>query len=181
MAGRVTRHGLAVDRRLAAFIEDAALPGSGVAAGAFWAGLAAAVAGLGPAGRALLARRDDLQALIDGWHVARRGQAHDPVAYQAFLREIGYLLPEGPDFKVETANVDAEIGAISGPQLVVPVNNARFALNAANARWGSLYDALYGSDALGDLPAGKGYDPARGARVVAWARAHLDAVAPLAG
>ncbi|MDP2739444.1 MAG: malate synthase G [Pseudorhodobacter sp.] len=181
MHERVMRHGLAVDRRLAAFIEDAALPGSGVAPGAFWAGLAAAVAGLGPINRALLARRDDLQRQIDGWHVARRGQTHDPVAYQAFLREIGYLLPEGPDFKVETANVDAEIGAISGPQLVVPVNNARFALNAANARWGNLYDALYGSDALGDLPAGKGYDPARGARVVAWARAHLDAVAPLAG
>ncbi|KUJ76811.1 malate synthase G [Ruegeria marisrubri] len=180
MSGREIRGGLQVDPQLAEFIEARALPGTGVEASAFWAGLARMVAELGPRNRELLAKREKIQSQIDAWHLARRGQEHDPVAYEAFLREIGYLVDEGPDFCVETENVDPEIAAIPGPQLVVPITNARFALNAANARWGSLYDALYGTDAMGDLPQGGGYDAARGARVIAWAKAFLDEAAPLA-
>lgn len=176
---RIDRHGLGVDSGMVGFIEGQALPGTGVAPDRFWAGLAAAAAAFGPQTRALLAVRADLQAKIDSWHVARRGRAHDPAEYAAFLADIGYLVPEGPAFQIETTGCDAEIALLPGPQLVVPVSNARFALNAANARWGSLYDALYGSDALGDLPPKGGFEAARGARVVAWGRAHLDAVAPL--
>ena len=181
MVGRVDRAGLQVDERLAAFVESQALPGTGVTADRFWSGLSATVDELMPVNRRLLAVREDMQAAIDAWHLARRGQDHDAAAYEAFLRGLGYLLPEGPDFEVSTANVDPEIAQMAGPQLVVPVMNARYALNAANARWGSLYDALYGTDAMGDLPAGKGFDPKRGERVIAWARAHLDTVVPLAG
>ncbi|MEM8632839.1 MAG: malate synthase G, partial [Pseudomonadota bacterium] len=126
-------------------------------------------------------KREEIQAKLDTWHVARRGQPHDAGAYAEFLKEIGYLVPQGPDFALETVGVDLEIAAVPGPQLVVPITNARYALNAANARWGSLYDALYGTDAMGDLPASGGYDAARGARVVAWARDHLDKAAPLGG
>jgi len=180
MVNRVKRSGLQVADTLAAFVETRALPGTGVDADAFWAGFAAIVNDLGPKNRALLERREELQQAIDSWHIDRRGQVFDADAYQAFLREIGYLVPEGADFAIDTANVDPEIAMIPGPQLVVPIMNARYALNAANARWGSLYDALYGTDALGDLPGGKGYDPARGARVVAWAKAFLDDAVPLA-
>lgn len=180
MGDRVTRSGLQVDIRLAAFVEKQALPGSGVDAGVFWAGLAAAVARLDPETRAALARRAELQGQIDAWLRARRGQPHDPAATRAFLADIGYLVPEGPAFTIDTANTDPEIAAIAGPQLVVPVTNARYALNAANARWGSLYDALYGTDALGDAPPPGPYDPARGARAVAWGRAFLDDTVPLA-
>mgnify|MGYP003536796750 CR=1 FL=1 len=179
MADRMERAGLAVAADLVRFIEGRALPGTGVTPEAFWRGLAGIVRDLGPANRALLDRRDALQNQIDAWHVARRGKPHNAEAYEAFLRAIGYIVPEGPDFMIETEKTDPEIAAIAGPQLVVPVMNARYALNAANARWGSLYDALYGTDALGDLPAGKGFDRVRGARVVAWGRAHLDQVAPL--
>ena len=181
MTIRLDRNGLAVDARMVAFVEERALPGTGIDAARFWAGLSDLIHRLGPKNRALLARREALQAQIDDWHRTRRGQAQDPAAYRAFLTDIGYLVPEGPDFTIETTGTDVEIAATPGPQLVVPVMNARYALNAANARWGSLYDALYGTDALGDLPSGKGYDPARGARVVAWAKAHLDRAAPLAG
>ncbi len=181
MTGRMDRDGLQVDARLVAFVETHALPGTGVEADAFWSGLAGALADLAPRNRALLARREELQAQIDGWYRARKGQPFDAAAHEAFLREIGYLLPEGPDFTAETTQVDPEIAAIPGPQLVVPVMNARYALNAANARWGSLYDALYGTDALGDAPPAGGFDGARGTRVVAWAKAFLDDAVPLQG
>ncbi|MEO9515276.1 MAG: malate synthase G [Paracoccaceae bacterium] len=177
----VERSDLNVAPELAAFIEDQALPGTGVASADFWAGFSALVHDLGPKNRDLLAKREEMQAQIDAWHVARRGQPHDAAEYTAFLKEIGYLLPEGPEFEIETANVDPEIATIPGPQLVVPIMNARFALNAANARWGSLYDALYGTDALGDLPSAGGYDAARGARVIAWAKGFLDDALPLQG
>jgi len=179
MTDFVNKAGLNVAAELATFVEDAALPGTGVSADAFWTGFSDIVHELGPKNRALLAKRSDIQAQVDAWHFARRGQDHDAVAYTDFLKKIGYLVPEGAPFSIDTANVDPEIAMLPGPQLVVPIMNARFALNAANARWGSLYDALYGTDALGDLPTGKGYDAERGSRVIAWARGHLDQAAPL--
>ena len=172
--------GLSVAQELYDFIESDALDGLTVSAAQFWDGLSELAHELGPKNRDLLAQRADIQGKIDEWHIARRGQAHDAEAYQGFLKEIGYLVPEPVDFSVTTQNVDPEIAATPGPQLVVPIMNARYALNAANARWGSLYDALYGTDALGDLPASGGYDAARGARVIDWAKAYLDQVAPLA-
>ena len=172
--------GLSVAQELYDFIESDALDGLTVSAAQFWDGLSELAHELGPKNRDLLAQRSDIQGKIDEWHIARRGQAHDAEAYQDFLKEIGYLVPEPVDFSVTTQNVDPEIAATPGPQLVVPIMNARYALNAANARWGSLYDALYGTDALGDLPASGGYDAARGARVIDWAKAYLDQVAPLA-
>ncbi len=181
MTDRIESFGLQVARPLYDMIEREALPGTGVTSQTFWQGLSTLIHDFGPRNQALLDKRDALQAQIDAWHQGRKGQPHDADAYTAFLREIGYLLPEGPDFQVETANVDPEIASIPGAQLVVPVMNARYALNAANARWGSLYDALYGTDAMGDAPQAGGYDDARGARVIAWARTFLDQVAPLAG
>ena len=179
MTKRVETHGLQVARELWDFIEGEALPGTGVASEAFWAGLSKLAHEYGPRNRELLATRETMQTQIDDWHKARKGKPHDAAAYKAFLTEIGYLVPEGPDFEIETANVDPEISLTPGPQLVVPIMNARFALNAANARWGNLYDAFYGTDALGDLPSGKGYDPERGARVIAAAKAFLDEAVPL--
>jgi malate synthase len=180
MTQRTDKNGLQVADELVRFIETQALPGTGVENDKFWAGFSNLVHGLGPKNRDLLQVREDMQAKIDAWHKDRAGQAHDAAAYTAFLREIGYLVPEGPAFSIDTAGVDPEIASVPGPQLVVPITNARFALNAANARWGSLYDAFYGTDALGDLPQGKGYDAKRGARVVAKAKAFLDEAAPLA-
>lgn len=180
MTSRQTRSGLQVDPVLADFIEGRALPGTGVTAQTFWDGLSQMVSELGPKNRAFLAKREEIQGQLDAWHVDRKGQDHDAEAYQGFLREIGYLVEEGDDFQIETANVDPEIASIPSPQLVVPITNARFALNAANARWGSLYDALYGTDAMGDLPAAGGYDEVRGARVIAWAKSFLDDAVPLA-
>ncbi|WP_386168029.1 malate synthase G [Sulfitobacter pontiacus] len=180
MIQRTDKNGLQVAAELVEFIEGAALPGTGIDAGTFWAGLSDLVHDLGPKNRALLQTREDMQAKIDSWHKERAGQAHDADAYTSFLREIGYLVPEGPAFEIDTKGVDPEIAQVPGPQLVVPITNARFALNAANARWGSLYDAYYGTDALGDLPQGKGYDADRGARVVAQAKAFLDDAVPLA-
>ncbi len=181
MAQRTERAGLQVDTILARFLEDEALPGTGISAPTFWDGFAGLLADFAPKNRALLARRDELQSKIDAWHIARRGQPHDHAAYKAFLAEIGYLLPEGPAFTIETANVDPEIAKVPGPQLVVPVTNARYALNAANARWGSLYDCLYGTDAMGSQPPAGGYERGRGARVIARARVFLDEAFPIAG
>lgn len=181
MTTRIERNGLQVSKILGDFIENHALPGTGVDTAAFWAGFANLVHDMGPKNKALLDRRADLQNQIDAWHIAHKGQAHDPEAYTIFLKEIGYLVPEGPDFKIETSQTDPEIATVPGPQLVVPITNARFAINAANARWGSLYDAFYGTDALGDLPTGRGYDAARGARVVAQAKVFLDEAVPLDG
>ena len=144
MTKRIEESGLQVASNLHELVASQIAPGTGVDAGTFWRELAAIVNDLGPRNRELLARRDALQAQLDEWHGARKGQAIDPVEYRAFLADIGYLLPEGEDFEASTAGVDAEIAQVAGPQLVVPVNNARYALNAANARWGSLYDALYG-------------------------------------
>ncbi|WP_395944424.1 malate synthase G [Brevundimonas sp.] len=174
------RAGLQVATELAALIEQEVLPGLDLDAAAFWSGTADLFARFAPENRDLLEVRDALQMRIDHWHAARRGQPYDVGASQAFLREIGYLVDEPAPFAVGTTGVDAEIATMAGPQLVVPILNARFLLNAANARWGSLYDALYGTDALGDLPAGGGYDPERGARVVARAKAFLDQAVPLA-
>ena len=174
------RAGLQVAAELAALIEQEVLPGLGLDPAGFWSGTAAVFARFAPENRALLAHRDALQARIDDWHDGRRGRPYDVAASQTFLREIGYLVEEPEPFTIGTTGVDAEIARMAGPQLVVPILNARFLLNAANARWGSLYDALYGTDALGDLPKGGGYDPERGARVVARAKAFLDEAVPLA-
>ena len=174
--------GLRVASVLKDFIETEALPASGVDAPAFWSGFAGLVSRFGPRNRALLETRDALQARIDAWHQANPARPIDQAAYTAFLREIGYLVPDPPPFAVSTAHVDPEIATIAGPQLVVPVNNARYALNAGNARWGSLYDALYGTDVIGDedgMERGRRYNPVRGKAVVARAREFLDAAAPL--
>ena len=180
MSDTVSRSTLTVSSCLAAFIEDEALAGLGLEADAFWTGTADIFARFAPENRRLLAVRDDLQTRIDAWHGARRGAPHDGAATEAFLREIGYLVDEPAPFAIGTRNVDAEVATLAGPQLVVPSLNARFVLNAANARWGSLYDALYGTDALGDAPPPGAYDRARGARVVARAKAFLDEAVPLA-
>jgi malate synthase len=183
MTDRVTVHGLQVARELHDFIATEALPGTGLDEGKFWAGFAALATELMPVNRELLATRDKLQTAIDTWHRENPDKPIDALDYTAFLREIGYLVPEGPDFTIGTTNVDAEIATIAGPQLVVPLTNARFALNAVNARWGSLYDALYGTDAIaqdGELAAGKGYNEKRGAAVIDFARGVLDMSAPLA-
>jgi len=181
VAQRIERQGLQVDARMVDFLEGQALPGTGVAPDHFWSGFSALIHDLAPRNRALLARREDLQRQIDAWHIAHRGQVQDMDAYRGMLEEIGYLLPEGPDFRIETANVDPEIATMAGPQLVVPITNARYALNAANARWGSLYDCLYGTDAMGKTPPPGGYDRGHGARVVARVRVFLDEVFPVQG
>ncbi|MDG2970858.1 malate synthase G [Pseudomonas extremaustralis] len=182
MTEHVQVGGLQVAKVLFDFVNNEAIPGTGVTAEQFWAGADKVIHDLAPKNKALLAKRDDFQARIDTWHQTHAGQAHDPVAYKAFLKDIGYLLPEAADFQASTQNVDDEIARMAGPQLVVPVMNARFALNASNARWGSLYDALYGTDAISEADGaekGKGYNKVRGDKVIAFARAFLDEAAPL--
>ena len=183
MTARTTVHRLQVATVLHRFIEDQVLPGTGVDAAAFWAGFDAIVADLAPKNIALLAERDRLQTELDTWHKANPGPITNMVAYRSFLETIGYLVPQPADAKATTANVDAELATQAGPQLVVPILNARYALNAANARWGSLYDALYGTDAIPEADGaekGKGYNPVRGAKVIAFARKLLNDAAPLA-
>jgi malate synthase len=175
------RAGLQVAEALVQFIEHQALPGTDISAEAFWAGIAGLIGNLGPKNRELLDRRRELQAKIDQRHISRRNEPHDHEAYKQFLIEIGYLLEEGPDFEIETLNVDPEIALTPGPQLVVPITNARYTLNAANARWGSLYDCLYGTDAMGSLPPEGGYNRGHGARVVARSRVFLDTAFPILG
>ena len=170
--------GLGVDVQLYDFIANEVLEPGGCSAEHFFAGLADAVAELSPRNRELLETRARLQSAIDEWHEQRREDV-DAAAYRQFLVDIGYLVPAGEPFAITTTGVDEEIAVLDGPQLVVPITNARYALNAVNARWGSLYDALYGTDALGDAPPPGPYDPQRGARVIAWVREFLDVVAPL--
>ena len=181
MAKRIERHGLQVDGQLAAFLQDEALPGTGIDPDRFWSGFAALIRDFTPKNRGLLAKRQALQNQIDEWHRAHRDRPHDHYAYKAFLQDIGYLLPEGSAFQVDTTNVDPEIASVPGPQLVVPLTNARYALNAANARWGSLYDCLYGTDAMGSAPPAGGYERGHGARVVTRVRVFLDEAFPIQG
>ena len=184
MTARTTVHGLKVATELFRFVEDQVLPGTGVDSAKFWAGFDAIVSDLAPKNAALLAERDRIQTEMDQWHTAHPGPISDMAAYRAFLEKIGYTVPVPADVKVTTSNVDAELATQAGPQLVVPILNARYALNAANARWGSLYDALYGTDAIPETDGadkGKGYNPVRGAKVIAWARTFLDQSAPLEG
>ncbi|HYE70227.1 MAG TPA: malate synthase G, partial [Aquabacterium sp.] len=183
MTARTTVHGLQVATELHRFIEEQVLPGTGVQPAAFWKGFDAIVSELAPKNAALLAERDRLQAQLDQWHQANPGPIRDMAAYRGFLEKIGYLVPQPAGAKATTANVDAELALQAGPQLVVPILNARYALNAANARWGSLYDALYGTDAIpetGGADKGPGYNEVRGAKVIEYARGVLDQAAPLA-
>ncbi|WP_340266008.1 malate synthase G [Sphingobium mellinum] len=180
MGDMIDKGGLRIASELVRFIEDKALPGTGIEAGAFWTGVAAIFDRFAPRNAELLAKRDALQARIDAWHGERAGKPVDAPAYRAFLTDIGYLVPEPAPFAIGSTKVDDELATLAGPQLVVPILNARFLLNAANARWGSLYDALYGTDAIPGAPAGKGYDAARGAQVIAWGRAFLDRAVPMA-
>src|SRR5688572_22721952 len=176
------RAGLKVASALVQLIEQELSPGLGLEAGRFWAGLAALLDELVPVNQALLSRRDQFQLAIDDWHRARRGQPFDVAAHESHLVGSGYLVAEGPDFRIGTQNVDAEISRLAGPQLVVPLSNARYALNAANARWGSLYDAFYGTDAIaetGNLARGQAYNAIRGREVIERARTVLDQAVPL--
>ena len=181
MKKRILRYNLSVERSLVDFIENLALPGTGISEDNFWHGLSSLVEQLTPENRTLLIKREELQSKIDSWHKARRNMPHDHEAYKSYLKEIGYLVEEKENFSVETENVDPEISTVAGPQLVVPSTNARYALNAANARWGSLYDCLYGTDAMGLFDPAGGYDRGRGARVVARSRVFLDEAFPIVG
>ncbi len=180
MTARIQKGKLAIAKELYDFIENEALPGSGLDSDTYWKNFEQVVVDLSPKNKTLLAKRDELQAKIDEWH---RNNTFELEAYKAFLTEIGYLLPEVEDFQITTENVDEEIALLAGPQLVVPVRNARYCLNAANARWGSLYDALYGFDVISEedgAEKGKGYNPVRGEKVIAFAKNFLNETFPLA-
>ena len=182
MTERIHTAGLQVDRVLYELVNHEIIPGTGMEPDKFWTGLAGCITKLGPVNRELIEQRDVLQAKIDNWHRERAGQEHDFGAYKAFLQEIGYLLPSGDDFSITTDNTDPEISMIAGPQLVVPVMNARYALNAANARWGSLYDSLYGTDVIPEddgAERGKEFNPTRAQRAIAYTMTFLDEVVPL--
>ncbi|MCJ2377564.1 malate synthase G [Vibrio sp. ZSDZ34] len=184
MSNRIQQGSLNIDSTLYALVNDEIIPGTDIKSEDFWQSFEIILNDLAPKNKALLAKRDDLQLQIDVWHQERAGQALDPAEYKSFLQDIGYLVPEGEDFQVSTANVEPEIATQAGPQLVVPIMNARFALNAANARWGSLYDALYGTDVISEengAEKGGSFNPARGAKVVRFAREFLDNAAPLNG
>jgi len=184
MGERIEINGLKVGQELYDFVVNEAIPGTGIDAAQFWSGFAQIVDDLGPKNREMLKKRDAFQQKLDDFYREKRNSGYSQEEYEAFLKEIGYLLPEGGAFSVSTSNVDPEIAVTAGPQLVVPVMNARYALNAANARWGSLYDALYGTDAIpevGGAEKGKAFNPIRGAKVIAWAKAFLDESAPLDG
>ena len=183
MTDRIQRGGLQVATILDDLVGTKILPGTGIETDVFWQSFEAILNDLAPKNAALLAKREDLQTKIDAWHLARQGQQIDAGEYRAFLTEIGYLVAEGDDFSISTENVDAEVATMAGPQLVVPVMNARYALNAANARWGSLYDALYGTDIISEADGneqGGSYNPKRGQQVIAQAAAFLDENVPLA-
>ncbi|MGK0445545.1 MAG: malate synthase, partial [Bermanella sp.] len=183
MTDRIQVGGLQVAKELFDFVNEKAIPGTGVDQDKFWSEFSAIANELAPKNKALLAKRDDLQAKIDAYHTERKGQSLNFAEYKAFLEEIGYLVPQGPDFSATTQNVEPEIAEMAGPQLVVPVMNARFALNASNARWGSLYDAAYGTKVIseeGGAEKGTGYNKVRGDKVIAYAREVLNTAAPLA-
>ena len=183
MSERIQEGGLRVAETLHRLVIEDILPGTGLSQERFWEGLEQILTDLTPRNRELLTIREDLQSRIDAWHRENSGPDYDRDAYRSFLEEIDYLLPEPGDFCITTENVDEEVASIAGPQLVVPVMNARYALNAANARWGSLYDALYGTDVIPETDGaeqGTRYNPVRGERVIAYARAFLDRAAPLA-
>jgi malate synthase len=184
MSNRIQQGSLNIDSTLYNLVNEQIIPGTGIEADAFWQSFESILSDLAPKNRALLVKRDDLQHQIDVWHQERAGRAIDPVEYKTFLQQIGYLVPEVDDFEITTENVEPEIATQAGPQLVVPIMNARFALNAANARWGSLYDALYGTDVIGEedgAERGGSFNPVRGEKVVAYAREFLDSAAPLNG
>ena len=178
---RTEKFGLKVDDKLIEFVEAKALPGIDISSDDFWKGLSDLVNKLGPKNLKLLQKRKDIKQKIDSWHIEQRGKKFDSNNYKSFLKSIDYLVDEGPDFEIETSNVDNEIAHIAGPQLVVPITNARFALNAANARFGSLYDCVYGTDVLGSTSQSKNYDPARGAEVIAYSKNFLDETFPISG
>ena len=175
------KFGLKIDNKLLNFIENEALPGTSVSSEQFWRGFSELVKELNPKNKELLNKRENIQKKINEWHIQNRGKNHNKEEYYNFLKEINYLVDEGPEFKIETNNVDSEIAEICGPQLVVPIMNARYALNAANARWGSFYDSLYGTDAMGDMPPAGNYSTDRGEKVISYAKNYLDKVVPLKG
>ncbi|MGR5095958.1 malate synthase G [Vibrio maritimus] len=184
MSNRIQQGSLNIDSTLYNLVNEQIIPGTGIEADAFWQSFESILSDLAPKNRALLVKRDDLQHQIDVWHQERAGHVIDPVEYKTFLQQIGYLVPEVDDFEITTENVEPEIATQAGPQLVVPIMNARFALNAANARWGSLYDALYGTDVIDEedgAERGGSFNPVRGEKVVAYAREFLDSAAPLNG
>ena len=176
---KINKNGLWIEEPLHDFLEMEVLPGSMVNPELFWKGFSNLIKNYSPLNKQLLKKRDYLQKEINAWHQNQIGKKINPQVYKSFLLEIGYLMSEGDDFQIETKDVDPEIGIMSGPQLVVPVTNARYTINAVNARWGSLYDAIYGSDVLDDGPVSSSYDPERGERVIAFSKSHLDQFAPL--